>query len=161
MWRGRRCHCARSCVLFRHGWFLRIGWVFIQKPGRFRLRSFRFRCRDIIRFAPVTARSRIERTRQACLDRQPSPVSSPAERYHNTHASPTTRTHRHPALTSRGIHHIECSPLHLCHLTFAPPLLHLSATACAPRGKHARAQAHAVSLCGRVLLSVFAWMCGR
>ena len=29
--------------------------------------------------------------------------------YHNTHASPTTRTHRHPALTSHGLHHTECS----------------------------------------------------
>ena len=43
-------------------------------------------------------------------------------------ASPTTRTHRHPALTSRGIHHIECSPP--LHLTSAPPLLHARYISC-------------------------------
>ena len=43
-------------------------------------------------------------------------------------ASPTTRTHRHPALTSRGIHHIECSPP--LHLTSDPPLLHARYISC-------------------------------
>ena len=86
------------------------------------------------------------------LARQPSPVSSPADRYHNTHASPTTRTHRHPALTWRGIHHNECSAsAPLLRSSAPPPLRH---SMCAPRGKHARVRKHthkrskrAVSLC--------------
>ena len=71
------------------------------------------------------------------LDRRPGPVSSPADHYHNTHASPTTRTH--PALTSRGIHHTECSASASHLRSSAPPLLRHST---APRGKHACASTH-------------------
>ena len=79
------------------------------------------------------------RTSQACLDRRPSPVSSPADHHHNTHASPTTRTHRHPGLDSRGIHHTECSASAPDLRSSAPPLLRHSTP---PRGKHACASTH-------------------
>ena len=73
------------------------------------------------------------------VPRPPSPGSSPADHCHDTHASPTTRTDRHPALTSRGIHHIECSASAPHLRSSAPPLLRHST---APRGKHACASTH-------------------
>ena len=82
------------------------------------------------------------------VPRPPSPGSSPADHCHDTHASPTTRTDRHPALTSRGIHHIECTT----HLSSAPRRLHFSATALHPRQACVRKHTHkrsqrAVPLC--------------
>ena len=82
------------------------------------------------------------RTRQACLDRRPARGRARPHHYHNTHASPTrphARAHRHPALTSRGIHHIECSASAPHLRSSAPPLLRHST---APRGKHACASTH-------------------
>ena len=66
------------------------------------------KCNERI-FSQTTRTLRIDAS-QACLDRRPSPVSNPADHYHHTHASPTTRTHRHRALSPRSIHHIECPP---------------------------------------------------
>ena len=73
--------------------------------------------------------------------------------YHNTHASPTrphARAHRHPALTSRGIHHIECSTSAPHLRSSAPPLLRHST---APRGKHACESTH-TSIANAPCLSV-------
>ena len=55
--------------------------------------------------------------------RPPSPVSSPADHYHHTHASPihARDTRRHPALASRGIRHMECSAS-APHLLSSAPL---------------------------------------
>ena len=72
------------------------------------------------------------------VPRPPSPGSSPADHCHDTHASPTTRTDRHPALTSRGIHHIECSASAPHLRSSAPPLLRH----CTPRQACVRKHTH-------------------
>ena len=100
--------------------------------------------------------------RNSCLDRQPSPVSSPADRTTPTRQPPHARTVT--LLSPRTASTTSSAPP--LHLTFAPPLFHFSATAlCTPRQAcvrkhtHKREQTRRVSL--RVLLSVFAWICGR
>ena len=71
------------------------------------------------------------RTRQACLDRRPSPGSSPADHYHDAHASPTTRTHRHPALARLPPHRV--LRLYTTHLRLGSQLVTRSAARRPPR----------------------------
>ena len=103
------------------------------------------------------------RTRQACLDRRPSPGSSPAAPLpqHPRVTHPTARTRARSPCSHLARH----PPHRVLRLCTTPPLLRSSTSppqhctprqACVRKHTHKRSQRAVASVC--VLLSVFAWM---